>query len=59
MTNWISCKDRLPRPNQFVLVDWEPSDTVKFVTNSDGDYFWDNMVNCIYQSNESSTPLLT
>lgn len=55
---WISVSDKLPEPNQWVLIDWHGDpDLVQFVTTSDGDYFWDNnhkskRSNIIYQSTE-------
>lgn len=52
MSDWINVEDKLPEPNQIVLIEWDVPDTVKFVTNSDDGYFWDNMVNIVYQSNE-------
>lgn len=51
---WVSVEDALPEAHENVFIRWgrDRYDRVKFCTVSDGDYFWDNMSNCVYQSSE-------
>lgn len=51
--SYIPVKDKLPEPNQMVTVKFrDKEERVKFVTASDGDFFWDNLVDCVYQRHE-------
>ena len=57
MGNWIPTSERLPEPNQRVMIKGncvKGNQSVKFVRCSDGDYFWDNLVNHVWQSNEAT-----
>lgn len=50
----VELPDGLPRPNERVaIVDkFGQLDFCTFITQSDGGWYWDNLVDCIYQSDE-------
>lgn len=58
MSKWISVDDRLPMDNTMCQVrttisaSHYPTETYRYVRESDGDYFWDNLLTDILQSNE-------
>ena len=54
--DWINTKESLPEPNQRVIArsTFGKEMEVVFLSMSDGDYFWDNTVNEIWQSYEVS-----
>lgn len=53
-TRQLELPDGLPTPNAKVaIVDkFGKPDLCKFITTSDGDWYWDNMIDCIYQKDE-------
>ena len=55
MRKWIPVSEKLPKEGQIVRVKarlLNREDIAKFVTTSDGDHFWDNKKNHVWQSSE-------